>query len=64
MQWRARLPVPWQQLVELASRMFGDAGEDIGQPSLRIDVVHFGCDNKAIDGRGALPAAVGTREQP
>jgi hypothetical protein len=23
--------------------MGGDAGEDIGQPSLRIDAVHLGC---------------------
>ena len=41
-QWRAGLPVPWQQFVELTSRMFGDAGEDVGEPGLRIDVIHLG----------------------
>ena len=54
--------------------MPGDAGRDIGQPSLRIDIVQFGGDDQAADRRGALSAtgqarglkahAIGTREQP
>ena len=44
--------------------MLGDAGQDIGQPGLRVDIVHFGGDDQAVHRRGALPAAVGTREQP
>lgn len=31
-------PIPGQQLVQ---PMDGDAGEDIGQPGLRVDVIHF-----------------------
>ena len=46
------------------SWMGGDAGEDVGQPGLRIDIVQFGGDDQAIKRRGALSAAIGTREQP
>jgi hypothetical protein len=34
-------PVPRQQFVEAGDRMFGDAGQDIGEPGLRIDVVEL-----------------------
>src|SRR6185437_661798 len=44
--------------------MGGDAGEDIGQPSLRIDAVHLGCDDQAVHGGGALSAAVRPAKQP
>ena len=58
-----RLPVPRQQLVE-RDRVLGDAGEDIGEPGLRIDVVHLGGDDQAVHQGGALAAAIGTREEP
>jgi hypothetical protein len=45
-------------------RMIGDAGKHIGEPRLRVDVVHFCCDNEAIHFRGPLSAAVGPGEQP
>ena len=32
-------PVPGHQLFELVGGMPGDAGEDVGEPSLGIDVV-------------------------
>jgi hypothetical protein len=38
--------------------MPGDAGQDIGQPSLRIDIVQFGGDDQAIDRRGPLSATI------
>ena len=44
--------------------MPGDAGQDIGQPGLRIDIVQFGGDDQAVDRRGALSPTIGTREQP
>lgn len=44
--------------------MGGDAGEDIGQPSLRIDAVHLGCDDQAVHGSGALSAAIRPAKQP
>jgi len=46
------------------SRMGGDAGKDIREPSLRIDTVHFGSDDQAIHGRRASSAAIGSAEQP
>src|SRR5208282_6026179 len=45
-------------------RMFGDAGEHVGEPCLWINVVHLGRDDQAVHDRGALAAAIGTAEQP
>ena len=44
--------------------MVGDAGEHVGEPGLRIDVVELGGDDQAVDDGGALAAAVGAGEQP
>jgi hypothetical protein len=44
--------------------MGGDTGEDVSQPSLRIDAIHFASDDKTVHGRGALPAAIRPTEQP
>jgi hypothetical protein len=47
--------VPGQRFVEPVERVLSDAGEDVGQPRLRIDVVHFGrdddaaCDNRIMN---------------
>jgi hypothetical protein len=46
------------------SWMSGDAGENIGEPGLRIDAVHFGCDDQAVHGRSPPSAASGAAEQP
>src|SRR5258708_25828476 len=46
------------------SRMRGDAGEDIAQPCLRIDPVHFCRDDQAIHGRGASSSAIRSAEEP
>lgn len=32
-----RLPVPWQEVVELRGRGSGDAGKDVGEPGLGVD---------------------------
>jgi hypothetical protein len=37
---------------------FGNSGEDIGEPSLRVDVIHFGGDDEAVHCRAALSAAI------
>ena len=48
----------------LLSRMIGDAGEHVGEPGLRIDVVEpCGLDQGVHDG-GTLAAAIGAGEQP
>src|SRR4029453_10065512 len=57
-------PVPREQLVEPAGGMLGDAGEDGGQPCLRIDVVELGGDDQAVQEGCALAAAIGAGEQP
>ena len=64
MRRRASAPIPREQVVDVAGRVFGDAGEDIGQPDLRIDIVHLGGDDQAVHHRGALPAAIGAGEEP
>ena len=43
--------------------MLCDAGEDVGQPRLRIDIVQLGGDEEAVEDCGALAAAVGAGEQ-
>ena len=43
-------------------RVLGDAGQDVGQPGLRIHVVHRGRDDDAVHGGGALSAAIGAGE--
>ena len=45
-------------------RMSGDTGEDVGEPGLRIDAIHFGRDDETVHGCGALSAAIGPAEQP
>lgn len=42
------------QLVDAAGRVFGDTGEDIGQPGLGIDVVEFGRDDEAVGDGGMV----------
>jgi hypothetical protein len=36
-------PIPREQFVESLNRMLGDARQDVGEPRLRINVVHLGC---------------------
>jgi hypothetical protein len=38
--------------------VLGDAGQDVGQPGLRIHVVDRGRDDNAVHGGGALSAAI------
>lgn len=45
-------------------RVACDATEDVSEPGSGTDVVHPGGDDQGVDERGALPASVGTGEQP
>ena len=57
-------PVPGQQLVELANVVIVDAGEHLGKPSLRVDVIEpRGLDQSVHDG-GTFAAAIRAGEQP
>jgi hypothetical protein len=42
--------------------MFGDAGQDVGEPGLRIDIVHLGGDDQAVHNGGALAASNGRQD--
>jgi hypothetical protein len=44
--------------------MLGDASQDIGEPGLRINIVHFGGNDEAVHHRGPLAATIGAAEQP
>ena len=44
--------------------MGGDTGEDISQPSLWIDAIDLGGDNKTVHGGCTLSAAIGPAEEP
>jgi hypothetical protein len=44
--------------------VIGDAGEDIGEPSLRIDIVELHGLDQGVDDGSALTAAIRAAEQP
>jgi len=46
------------------SRMGEDAGEDIGEPGLWVDAVHFRRGDEAVHCCGAPPSAIRSAEQP
>src|SRR3954463_8225980 len=50
--------------MQPGSRMIGNSGQHVGEPSLRVDAVELGGRDQGVDCRGALAAAVGTGEQP
>jgi len=62
--WSSGAPVPRQQRAEARLRNVGDAGEDIGEPSLRIDVIQLGGLYQRVHERGAIRSALGAGEQP
>lgn len=51
-------PFPGQKLVEAVLRDFGDAGENVGEPSLGIDTVELSGADKAVHDCCTLGAAV------
>jgi hypothetical protein len=57
-------PIPGQELIQFLDGMLGDASQDIGEPGLRINVIHFGRDDQAVHHRRPLAAAVRAAEQP
>jgi hypothetical protein len=55
-------PFPRQQFVNAIHRMIGDAGEDIGEPSLRVNVVELRCVDERVHEGSALGAALRSGE--
>ena len=58
------VPVPRQQLRQPRGWYVGDAGDDVGEPGLRVDVVELGGADQRVHGGGALSAALGPGEEP
>jgi len=56
-------PVPGQEFGNLLYRMIRQAREDVGKPSLRIDVVELGGFDEGIGCGGALAANIGPGER-
>ena len=46
--------------MDAPGRVIGQAGEQVGEPSLRIDVVELGGGDQRIDGGGAPAAFIGS----
>ena len=58
------MPVPGQEFVNALGGVIRQAGEHVGKPGLRIDIVELGGVNERQHRRGALAAAIGADEQP
>jgi len=54
----APLPLPGQEFVQTVLRVSGDAGEDVSQPGLRVDVVELGRHDEGDHDGGTLGATV------
>ena len=59
----ARPNLPGQQLTGSINLMVGDAAENIGQPSLWIDVIEFGRLNERVGNGSGSAAVVRAHEQ-
>ena len=53
-----------RRLLELVDAVIVDAGEHVGKPGLRIDVVEPRGLDQRVHHRGPLAAAIGAGEQP
>ena len=60
--WTA--PIPGQQCGQFGGLVIGNAGEHVGKPGLRINVVELGRLNQCQHDRGTLAATIGAGEQP
>ena len=54
---RSGLEVPGRQFVDPVDLVVGDAGEDVGQPDLRIDAIELGGLDQGVGDRGGFAAA-------
>jgi hypothetical protein len=51
-------PVPWHHFVKPALREAGNAGEHVGKPGLRIDIVELDGYDQSFHDRGTLESHV------
>jgi hypothetical protein len=57
-------PFPRQEFVDAIDRMIGDAGENVGEPGLRVDAVELGGLDERIHHSGTVRPALRPGEQP
>jgi hypothetical protein len=51
--------IPGEEVGKVPGRVIGDAGEDVGEPGLRVDAVELGGADQGVHHRRALAASVG-----
>ena len=58
------MPIPGQQFFDFGNGRFGDAGEDIGKPGLRVDIVELCRVEQRRHEGGAVGSTIRSGEQP
>ena len=58
------VPVPGQEFVNALGGVIRQAGQHVGEPSLRVDIVELGGCDQRVDCSGAPAAFVGASEGP
>src|ERR1700675_825225 len=53
-----RLPIPREQIGDFVGGVIWKAGQHVGKPGLRIDVVYLASFDQGIDGGGTMAASV------
>ena len=56
--------MPGEEFGEPRGRMISDAGEDVGKPGLRVDIVELSGGDQGVHGGCPFAAAVGAGNQP
>src|SRR5215207_9980389 len=58
------LPVPGKKIGDMPGRVIGDAGEQVGEIKLRVEVVEFGAFDQRVHRSSASATGIGAGEQP
>ena len=53
-----RLPIPGKKISDFVGRVIWKAAEHVGEPGLRIDVVHLAGLDQGIDSGSAISASI------
>ena len=61
---RCGFPVPRQELAHARDGHVGQSFENVGEPGLRVDVVHFCCDDQSVHEGSPVTAAFRSSEEP
>src|SRR4051794_13046891 len=59
-----RLPGPGQEVADPLGGMVGQTGEDVGEPSLRVDAMELAGFHQGVDRRGPLATTIRTGKGP